>query len=120
LENLAKNSTSFSLNYGEFAYLGAATVGKEGIDLETSSGTISSSTIRNGYSGVYLNGSGGNTLTANNVYANSQYGIYLGAVNNNTLTSNNVYSNSLQGIFLSGSSNNTLTSNNVYSNTSHV
>src|SRR5207253_10873316 len=26
LENLAKNSTSFSLNYGEFAYLGAATV----------------------------------------------------------------------------------------------
>src|SRR5439155_15094289 len=52
IQNLATNATSFALTYGEFAYLGAnSALSKFGItfDGSASHGSISSSTIRNGY-----------------------------------------------------------------------
>src|SRR5205807_5060712 len=101
IQNLVKNATSFALTYGEFAYLGKSGCGAAdcGITFNGSGtqGSVSSSTVRNGYDGIFLNGSSKNTLTGNNAYANGNYGLHLDGSSNNALTSNNVYSNSNNG-----------------------
>lgn len=92
IHNLATSATSFSLMYGEFAYLGADTGGRDGIyfDAASAKGFISSSTIRNGYVGVsLLNGSNGNTFSRNVLYANN-YGFYLINSSGNVITQNHV------------------------------
>ncbi|MDO8805385.1 MAG: NosD domain-containing protein, partial [Elusimicrobiota bacterium] len=120
--NLAQNATSFALTYGEFAYLGVDAMGKEGITFKgaLTHGTISSSTIRNGYRGIDLWNSSNNILTGNNSYSNLSVGILIEYLSsNNTLTGNNSYSNSSHGIYFSDASSNTLTGNNAYSNQQH-
>ncbi|MCX5786277.1 MAG: fibronectin type III domain-containing protein [Elusimicrobia bacterium] len=121
IRNLAQNATSFSLTLGEFAYLGTNAAGKYGITFNDSltHGSISSSTVRNGYDGIFLNASSTNILTGNNLYANS-IGIWLAGSSSNTLTGNNSYSNTAVGIYLNGSFNNTLTGNNSYSNLTSI
>ncbi len=123
IQNLARNTTSFALAYGEFAYFGNGAGGTEkyGITFDgaLTHGSISSSTIRNGLYGIFLNASSNNTLTGNNLYSNSTRGIQLNAASdNNILIGNNSCSNANAGIFLNSSSNNTLTGNYAYSNTS--
>jgi parallel beta-helix repeat protein len=142
--NITAAAADFNVNWGEFAYLGANVANKVGIEFNGGSvlGSISSSTVRSGYLGIYLDqtdnvslqgniiyknnaegirlysGSSNNTLTSNQVYANSSVGIYFQAgCPNNMLTSNQTYSNSNVGIYFENSgSYNTLTSNQIYSN----
>jgi len=138
IQNLVQTTTNFVLTHGEFAYLGSNIAGKYGITFNgaLTQGAISSSTVRNGNYGIYLNASSTNTMAGNNFYANyigiiilgfnntltgnnaysNSHGISLNG-SNNTLTGNNAYSNS-NGIYLSGFSNNTLTGNNTFANTS--
>ena len=58
------------MSYGEFAYLGESTgqTGKHGITFDGASvlGSLSSSTVHNGYYGIYINASSSNTLNNNN------------------------------------------------------
>ena len=116
IQNLAQNTTSFSLSNGEFAYLGADIDGKYGITFNGAlvKGFVSSSTVRNGYRGIYLNASSTITLAGNNFRSNSGGAIWLLGSSNNTLTGNSV-SNSYS-IILDGSSRNMLTGNNSCSN----
>ncbi|MFH1723593.1 MAG: right-handed parallel beta-helix repeat-containing protein, partial [Elusimicrobiota bacterium] len=116
IRNLARNATSFSLEHGEFAYLGANSTSKYGITFDGAGtrGSISSSTVRNGRYGVFLNGTSDNTLTANNLYSHSTSGIQLSGASGNTLTANNSYANGYTGILLDSSANNTLIENNAY------
>ncbi|MEI7528714.1 MAG: right-handed parallel beta-helix repeat-containing protein [Elusimicrobiota bacterium] len=119
ISNLVRNTTSFALTYGEFAYLGANDNGKLGITFDgaLTKGSLSSSTVRNGYYGIFLNSASGNTLTGNNIYSNSQHGVWLYGGTNNTLLGNSVCSNSGTGIYLASAHYNTLAGNNSYSNT---
>ena len=66
IQNFVKATTSFNLNYGDFEYLSS-------IDFEAANGSISSSTVRYGDYGLYLNNANHNTFTANNVYANASH-----------------------------------------------
>ena len=139
LENLVTNTTSFNVNYGEFAYLGAASGGAAecGVSFNGGVGSLSSSTVHNGDTGVllvgnaalssnliYANASDGiyfsagsqDTLVSNSIYANGGNGIEMNPGSNNTFTANNVFSNVQNGIFLNSGSNNTLAANNVYLN----
>ena len=99
IRNLATNTTSFSLNYGEFAHLGVNAAGKHGIHLgDYTKGHISSCTMRSGYAGIYLLRSSSNTIYANNLYANA-FGLYLDSYSNgNELAFNHIHSNSSNGI----------------------
>ncbi|PCI36618.1 MAG: hypothetical protein COB53_08925, partial [Elusimicrobia bacterium] len=122
ISNLAQNATSFSLVYGEFAHIGANTASKFAVTFEGAGtrGSISSSTVRDGYHGIHFNASSGNTLDFNTVYANASRGIYLEVSSNNTLIGNNVSASAGFAILLNSSSdNNTLTANNSYSNSNH-
>jgi len=118
--NLAQNTTSFALANGEFAYFGADAFPKYGITFNgvLTKGSISSSTVRNGYRGIHLYASSHNILTGNNIYSNTGIpgGISLQDSSNNILTENNCFSNAVDGIYVYNSSNNTLTQNNTYSN----
>jgi len=119
IENLAKNATSFNLTYGDFQYLGANVAKEYGIDFESAKGSISSSTVRNGYVGINTNTSNNTLLTWNNLYANAAQGALLTG-NNNTVSFNNAYANAavvfndIPGIEINGN-NNTLLSNNTFS-----
>ncbi|MBU2532590.1 MAG: DUF2793 domain-containing protein, partial [Alphaproteobacteria bacterium] len=64
IRNLAQNATSFLLENVELAYLGANAAGKYGVTFDGSgvAGTISSSTFRQGYHGLYYNASSSHTL----------------------------------------------------------
>ena len=67
IQSLVTNATSFNVTYGEFAYLGANVAGQDGINLETNAqGTISSSTIRNGYNGVDSGNAAANCVFTSN------------------------------------------------------
>lgn len=115
IQNLARNATSFALTYGEFAHLGVNVAGKFGITFDgaMTKGSVSSSTVRDGSTGIYLNASSGIGLTGNNAYSNFNNGVSLNG-SNNTLAGNNIYSNGYSNIFLGGA-NNILTGNNSYS-----
>lgn len=116
LLNLVQNTTSFNVNYGEFVGLGSNVNQGLGIDFESAAGSISSSTARSGFYGIYLNNTSNVTLTANNVYGD-QVGIYLSTSSHNTLTANNAYfALAASGIVLYQSFSNSLTGNNIYMN----
>ena len=130
IENLVTNATSFNLTYGDFQYLGnynCATNGCNGIDFDgldsgpNVTGSISSSTVRNGNQGIdlYNAGLGQAVLTSNVIFNMASVGINIaGDPGNNTLASNVVYSSG-KGIQVV-SSNNTLLSNVVFGiNTSY-
>ena len=117
--NLAQNTTSFTLTYGEFAYLGSVWASKYSITFnELSHGSISSSTMRNGGFGVLFYFSSTNTLTGNNIYANAFDGIQFSGSHDNFLTGNNISSNQ-HGIISSTIYNNTLIRNYSYANTGY-
>ncbi len=145
ITNLARNTTSFAVAYGEFAYLGDRMGFKYSLAFDSlSRGEISSSTFRDSSYGLYLYNSSGNTLYGNNFYANwyggiklhnssfntlaantfqsnQSFGAYIyNASRNNILTGNSSYSNSSYGLYLYDSCNdNTLTGNNSYSNSGY-
>ncbi|MFH1724688.1 MAG: right-handed parallel beta-helix repeat-containing protein, partial [Elusimicrobiota bacterium] len=117
IRNLARNATSFSLAYGEFAYLGANASGKYGITFDGSDvrGSVSSCAVRGGYHGIYVDSSEDITLASNNVYSSDWDGIHLENVSHSTLSANSVHSCLDSGINLSASSGNVLSSNYSYS-----
>ncbi|MFH1725254.1 MAG: fibronectin type III domain-containing protein, partial [Elusimicrobiota bacterium] len=118
IRNLATNATSFNLSYGEFAYLGNNAALKYGIAFGGGArGQVSSSTVRNGYTGIYMFQSDGNTLASNTLYSNTYAGIHLDdTCTGITLTKNNSHSNANGLLVTNRSSGNTLSANNVYSN----
>ncbi|HML03688.1 MAG TPA: NosD domain-containing protein [Candidatus Bathyarchaeia archaeon] len=83
---------------------------------DMSSVTIKNTTITKSYYGIFLNSSSSNTLSDNNATANG-IGFYLFASSNdNTLSGNNVRANSVYGIYLDNSSSNVLSDNNITAN----
>ncbi len=117
IRNLAQNTTSFDVSYGEFAHLGFTANVQSGIVFESQArGSISSSTIRNGYIGIYLAGAQNISLTYNRIYYNATAGIRLIGASNTKISSNDVYSGNGLGVYLVDSSNNSLAMNNFYSN----
>jgi parallel beta-helix repeat protein len=78
--------------------------------------TIRNMTIKNFYSGIWLDSSSYNTLSGNNITANNQNGILLMDSSNSTLSGNSVVANNDYGILLSDSSNSTLSGNDVEDN----
>ena len=121
IKNLARNTTSFAVSYGEFAYLGDMMGFKYSLAFDSlSRGEISSSTLRDSSYGLYLYNSSGNTFYRNNFHANWYGGIKLHNSSLNILTENIFHSNYDFGVFIYHSSrNNTLTGNNSYSNSSY-
>ena len=117
IENLVTNTTSFNVNYGDFQYLGANQQGQFGVDFESAKGSISSSTFRYGYDGIYFSGSSNNNALSSNVaYDNNFAGMHLdNNSNNNTLASNAAYNNVWSGLNVSGTEN-TLISNVAFDN----
>ncbi len=122
VQDLARNATSFSLTYGEFAYLGSTLAGKYGLEWDGSAvkGSISSSTVRDGYNGIYLNSAGGNTFDQNVVYKMATTAIHLSNASANTLSGNRVLKSASSGIYLTGSLNNTLSGNTVSGHSSYA
>jgi len=121
ISNLARNTTSFMVSYGEFAYLGSMMGFKYSLAFDSQSrGEISSSTFRNSTYGLFLYNSYRNTFTGNNFFSNTNSGIEIRSSSNNTLAGNNFISNGSFGVFLfNAASHNTLTRNNAYSNGSY-
>jgi parallel beta-helix repeat protein len=91
--------------------------GEAGINVNSSSNTLSGNNASNNCDGIYLESSSNNTLISNNANSNNYTGIDLYfSSNNNMLISNNA-SNNAHGIYLwSSSNNNTLISNNASNN----
>ena len=143
LRNLVGNTSSFNVNYGEFAYLGKSSCGTAdcGVSFDGASvlGSLSSSTFHNGNMGIFLNGSSNITLTGNVMYGNASQGIYAPSSQNVTISngaafvdgngvyfwntsnstiSGNYYSGNDNGVDLdNGSNGNLVTGNHMYSNT---
>ena len=102
IQNLAANTTSFNVNYGEFAYLGNGHSGADclstnydcGISFDGQDagynvqGMISSSSIHGGWDGIYLTNAANNLLSANVLYGDYEGITLVGSSNNNTLLSN--------------------------------
>jgi parallel beta-helix repeat protein len=99
--------------------------GYDGIGLSFScSNSIVENSVRNGTQqrfqsshGVYIDqSSSNNTVSGNNITANSEYGIYLCSSSNNSISGNNI-ANSEYGIYLCCyPSNNTVYGNNITAN----
>ena len=132
IDNLASAATSFSLNYGEFAYLGATTGGNQSaikfdggnISISASGvGSLSSCTVHNGGEAIFIadagdaqySQSGQITLSSNLIFNNAD-GIYVGSSNNNTVVSNNSYANAGVGIHTNSDGYTTIALNNVFFN----
>jgi parallel beta-helix repeat protein len=117
-KSLIQNTTSFSVTFGEFAYLGTAAT--PGVLLDGSAGnamgTISSSTVHDGFYGFKLSAASGNVLNSNVAFRNTNYGIYILNSDNTTVTANCSLGNSTQGIVGEGSSNGSYAFNYVYGN----
>ena len=80
--------------------------------------TIKSTTITNSSYGIYLDYSDNNTLSGNNITANTYDGVDLWySSNNNALSGNNITANTYDGVDLwYSSNNNTLSGNNITAN----
>jgi parallel beta-helix repeat protein len=84
-----------------------------GISLtDISNVTIENANVENVYFGIWLESSSNNTVSKNNVTANSGDGIFLDS-SGDVLSDNNVTANSIDGIFLYSSSGDVLSDNNV-------
>ncbi|MBI4056033.1 MAG: Ig-like domain-containing protein [Elusimicrobia bacterium] len=121
IRNLSQTASNFSVSYGEFAYLGANASGKYGITFDGAGvkGSISSSTVREGSHGIFLQNSGSNRFSFNLLYNNQVNGITIVGLgsNQNVLEYNEAYSNASYGITFAGSSSsNTAASNYCFSN----
>ncbi len=91
--------------------------GDAGINVTSSSNTLSGNNASNNYDGIDLwSSSNNNILNGNNANSNNYTGIYLDSSSNNTLNGNKANSNNYTGIYLYYSSNDTLISNNASNN----
>jgi parallel beta-helix repeat protein len=77
--------------------------------------TIKNTRITTFWWGIHLNSSSGNSISGNNITANSQYGIELYNSSNNSISGNNIADN-FYGIRASSSSNNNMAGNNITAN----
>ena len=121
VESLVTNATSFNLNYGEFAYLGETTgiAGKPGLALwgASTTGSISSSTVRYGSYGLYLNNSSQVKIIGNNIYSATNPGIWFESATHNFVFGNNIFANASYGIRFNNSSfYNLIQQNNFFNN----
>ncbi len=81
-----------------------------------SGSTINGFTFTNGWAGICLDGSTGNTIT-NNTLTGNQEGINIAnSSNTNTISSNNIHDNTGFGVNLNSSAGNTVSSNTVSAN----
>ena len=108
LQNLVPNTTSFNVNYGDFQALGnyncfSGSLADCGITfdvhnaLQNVQGSISSSTVRGGYMGIFIDGATNNSFSSNVVFNNTDKGIYInaGGPTYDTLTANVAFNNAL-------------------------
>ena len=158
IRSLAAGANSLTVSYGAFAYLGNNSNGSDcptnrdcGFTFDGASGgasvtgSVSSSTVRDSFAGLFIDGATNVALTANVGYRNAGsiivanatrntillnvafadqmtqpsngFGIFVGGGSTfNTLASNVSYGNPLQGISIAGSSYNILASNLAYKN----
>ncbi|MFC1679236.1 right-handed parallel beta-helix repeat-containing protein, partial [Elusimicrobiota bacterium] len=122
IRNLVENTTSFSLVFGQFVYLGANVPGKYGIVFEGSGvkGDISSSTIHDGYDGLYIQDASSNSFLQNLFYGHADDGIQMTNSSTNTFRWNLSHGNTGRGLNISGDSpgcfDNEFSSNSIYSN----
>ncbi|MFH2203946.1 MAG: right-handed parallel beta-helix repeat-containing protein [Elusimicrobiota bacterium] len=118
IRNLSETAGDFYAYYGEFAYLGASASGKYGITFNGGpvKGGISSSTIRDGYHGIYLFSADGNTFTDNLIYNSAAIGLYGASSSNNAIANNHILGGDSYGTYLTQSDGNTLSGNMVYAN----
>ena len=78
--------------------------------------TIRNMTIKNFGFGIWLSSSSNNSMSGNNLTANSYYGVWLISSSNNSISGNDM-TNNIDGILLwSSSNNNTISENNLASN----
>jgi len=92
--NLARNTTSFDLAYGEFAYLGTSADGKHGIEFYPwVHGSLSSSTVRNGSHGLVLNEYSSGTFARNTLYGAATHGMSFVNSASNTVVENVICGN---------------------------
>lgn len=104
--NLARNTTSFSVAYGEFAYLGRDLSGQYGLTFDGAQGQISSSTIRNGFKGLHLLNSSTNTFAGNLIAFNADAAVVLEASHGNSFLSDHAFENVREGFLLTFSDRN--------------
>ncbi|MFC1679694.1 right-handed parallel beta-helix repeat-containing protein, partial [Elusimicrobiota bacterium] len=118
IRNLSQTAGDFDLRYGEFAYLGSNNAAKYGITFGGAAvkGSISSCTIRNGYDGIYVDGSAGPSTLAQNVVAlNERRGVSIDGGSDLTLLRNHLIGSSSEGVWLGNTSSSvTFTGNRFY------
>jgi len=106
VEDLVTNATSFALMFGEFNTLGrnASCSFDCGVTLYGTSGevkaSISSSTFRNGYEGVYAYQASSNSFVSNIFYKNADAGLYVYRSTSSQIQSNVSMSNPNYGFIL--------------------
>ena len=86
-----------------------------GIKIESGDNIISSNTISDSGTGIWLYQASNNTISNNSIHSNKCAGICLDESVNNTIIGCHSYSNDCCGIFLASSNNNTLNDNNASS-----
>jgi len=84
---------------------------------ESSNNSISGNNITaNTYCGIWLVGSSNNSISGNNITANTYCGIWLVGSSNNNISGNNIGASTYCGILLGGSSNNSISVNSITAN----
>ncbi|HBL16553.1 MAG TPA: hypothetical protein DD417_07305, partial [Elusimicrobia bacterium] len=120
LRNEAGTPGAFRLKQTELAYLGTGNTDQEGVVFTGAArGSISSSTVRNGYSGIENGSTGANEFTNNMVYANTLSGMYNegGGGAGTVIYGNHFVGNTQRGLRLASVSGLLITENRMYSNT---
>ncbi|MBI4057353.1 MAG: right-handed parallel beta-helix repeat-containing protein [Elusimicrobia bacterium] len=100
---------------GTFPFLGISFQGSSGSPKKIPTGSISHSTIRDGFYGLVTSLGSGSTFQGNAICFN-RYGVDVSLSSQNTIFQNRVFSNGVFGIRLAESINNTLSQNAVYDN----
>ncbi|MFC1522486.1 fibronectin type III domain-containing protein [Elusimicrobiota bacterium] len=118
IENLAQNTTSFSIVHGVVSDVGDDADNVCGITFNGASvkGLISSSTVRDCTDSAvcFKSGPSNITLNYNNIYSNTRKGLSINGAGH-TITYNNICANGGSGIWISGS-NHTVSFNYSHSN----
>jgi parallel beta-helix repeat protein len=122
IENLSQTEDNFRVRYGEFAFLGANTVDSQfGISFNGSPvrGSISSSTIRGGYFGIFLKSSPNNTLSHNVVYGGTNGIQFFGGADNTDFIENVVHGNTGYHAYINGADNVRVEGNFMFAGGAH-
>ncbi|WXG39360.1 MAG: NosD domain-containing protein [Candidatus Freyarchaeum deiterrae] len=110
-------NATFQMNNSRVEYCGygSSSIDENGLVIRADNTWIENNTITQGYNGLILYYSQGNTIL-NNTATNNYYGFYLVNSSYNTLSGNTANSNAYCGFFLENSSYNTLSGNTANSN----